>query len=109
VGSGARSCHTRALGRSAVTFDLDGTLVDLRSVYIRAHQLAAREVLSRELEEAHVLELMETGMPIRAHMALLDEPAADRLVDVLWSASAGPTSAGSTRRTLAAWRLSASR
>jgi phosphoglycolate phosphatase-like HAD superfamily hydrolase len=68
--------------RSAVTFDLDGTLVDLRSVYVRANQVAALEVLGRKLEEARVLELMETGMPIRAHMALLDEPYADRLVDV---------------------------
>jgi pyrophosphatase PpaX len=68
--------------RSAVTFDLDGTLVDLRSVYVRANQVAALEVLGRELEETRVLELMETGMPIRAHMALLDEPYADRLVDV---------------------------
>lgn len=51
-------------------------------MYVRAHQVAAREVLSRELEEARVLELMETGMPIRAHMALLDEPSADRLVEV---------------------------
>jgi pyrophosphatase PpaX len=49
-------------------------------VYVHAHQLAAWEVLGRELEEARVLELMETGMPIRAHMALLDEQAADRLV-----------------------------
>lgn len=39
-------------------------------------------MLSQELEEARVLELMETGMPIRAHMALLDEPSADRLVEV---------------------------
>lgn len=68
--------------RRAVTFDLDGTLVDLRSVYVRAHQVAAREVLGRELAEARVLELMKTGMPIRAHMALLDDSAADRLVDV---------------------------
>lgn len=67
---------------SAVTFDLDGTLVDLRSVYVRANQAAVWEVLGRELEEAHVLELMETGLPIRAHMALLDEPSADRLVEV---------------------------
>lgn len=69
------------MGR-AVTFDLDGTLVDLRSVYLRAHHAAVREVLGWELEEARVLELMETGMPIRAHMALLDEPSADRLVEV---------------------------
>lgn len=38
-------------------------------------------MLGRELEEARVLELMATGMPIRSHMALLDEVAADRLVD----------------------------
>jgi pyrophosphatase PpaX len=79
--AGAR-WHTPALADLAATFDLDGTLVDLRDVYVRAHQLAAREVLSRELEEARVLELMGTGMPIRAHMALLDEAAADRLVEV---------------------------
>lgn len=44
--------------------------------------MAALKVLGRELDEARVLELMETGMPIRAHMALLDEPSADRLVEV---------------------------
>jgi len=44
--------------------------------------MAAEEVLNIELEEARVLELMETGMPIRAHMALLDEPSTDRLVEV---------------------------
>ncbi len=67
---------------AAVTFDLDGTLIDLRAVYLRAHQHAAIEVLDLELEEPRVLELMATGMPIRAHMALLDETAADRLVEV---------------------------
>jgi pyrophosphatase PpaX len=76
-----RRCNDRALD-CAVTFDLDGTLVDLRSVYVRAHQVAAREVLSRELEAPRVLELMKTGLPIRAHMALLDESSADRLVEV---------------------------
>lgn len=70
------------LAGKAVTFDLDGTLVDLRDIYIRAHQHAAGEVLDVELEEGRVLELMSTGMPIRAHMALLDENAADRLVAV---------------------------
>lgn len=65
----------------AVTFDLDGTLVDLRSVYVRAHQIAVREVLDRDIHEAQVLRLMETGAPIRTHMALLDEAAADLLVD----------------------------
>ena len=63
-------------------FDLDGTLVDLRAVYLHAHQLAAREVLALELEEARILELMATGSPIRAHMARLDETSADVLVEV---------------------------
>jgi pyrophosphatase PpaX len=49
---------------------------------VRAHQLAAREVLALELEEARILELMATGSPIRAHMSHLDEEAADLLVDV---------------------------
>jgi pyrophosphatase PpaX len=44
--------------------------------------LAAREVLALELEESRVLELMATGSPIRTHMALLDEAAADLLVEV---------------------------
>ena len=70
------------LGDKAVTFDLDGTLVDLRAAYVRAHQQAAREVLELELVEERVLELMRTGLPIRAHMELLDELAADRLVAV---------------------------
>jgi phosphoglycolate phosphatase-like HAD superfamily hydrolase len=70
------------LAERAITFDLDGTLIDLRDVYVRAHQLAAAEVLAMELEEERVLELMGTGMPIRQHMALLDENSADRLVEV---------------------------
>jgi pyrophosphatase PpaX len=49
---------------------------------VRAHQLAALDVLALELEEARVLELMATGSPIRAHMAHLDEHSADLLVDV---------------------------
>lgn len=65
-----------------VAFDLDGTLVDLRAVYVRAHQLTAREVLGIELEEERVLQLMSGGLPIRAHMAALDEGAADKLVEV---------------------------
>jgi phosphoglycolate phosphatase-like HAD superfamily hydrolase len=67
--------------KQAALFDLDGTLVDLRAVYIQAHQLAAREVLALELEEARILELMATGAPIRAHMAHLDATAADVLVE----------------------------
>jgi phosphoglycolate phosphatase-like HAD superfamily hydrolase len=39
-------------------------------------------VLAVELEEARILDLMSTGIPIRAHMARLDEAAADRLVEV---------------------------
>jgi pyrophosphatase PpaX len=38
-------------------------------------------VLALELEETRVLELMATGTPIRAHMARLDEAAADILVE----------------------------
>jgi pyrophosphatase PpaX len=38
-------------------------------------------VLAVELEEARILDLMATGTPIRAHMAQLDEPAADVLVE----------------------------
>jgi pyrophosphatase PpaX len=38
-------------------------------------------VLSIELDEARVAELMATGMPIRTHMAHLDEAAADLLVE----------------------------
>lgn len=68
--------------RSLVSFDLDGTLVDLRAVYVVAHQFAARKVLRRELDEAQVLQLMQTGMPIKAHMALLDQAVADQLVEV---------------------------
>lgn len=80
---GARSdCDTRSLADQAVVFDLDGTLVDLRAVYVLAHQLTAREVLAIELDEARILELMAAGSPIREHMAHLDEEAADRLVEV---------------------------
>ena len=66
----------------AVLFDLDGTLVDLRAAYIKAHKRAAFEVLSIELDERRILELMSSGSPIRMHMARLDESAADRLVAV---------------------------
>jgi pyrophosphatase PpaX len=38
-------------------------------------------VLTIELEEARIAELMATGMPIRAHMAHLDESAAELLVE----------------------------
>ena len=38
-------------------------------------------MLALELEEARILDLMATGTPIRAHMAQLDEPAADVLVE----------------------------
>jgi pyrophosphatase PpaX len=38
-------------------------------------------VLALELEEHRILELMATGSPIRAHMARLDETAADLLVE----------------------------
>ena len=38
-------------------------------------------MIALELEEARVLELMATGAPIRAHMARLDEGAADILVE----------------------------
>lgn len=72
----------------AIVFDLDGTLVDLRAAYVRAHQLAAVEVLAIELSEKRVLDLMATGMPIRAHMALLDEGSVDRLVEVLSATTA---------------------
>ena len=37
-------------------------------------------MLALDLEEARILELMATGAPIRAHMARLDEAAADVLV-----------------------------
>jgi 2-phosphoglycolate phosphatase len=67
---------------SAVLFDLDGTLVDLRAAYVKAHQRAALEVLSVDLDETRILELMSSGSPIRAHMARLNEAAADRLVAV---------------------------
>ena len=92
------ACDNRAL-RTAVTFVLDGTLVDLRSVYIRAHQSAAQEVLGRELEEARVLELMATGKPIRSHMALLDEVAADRLVDAFIECAQAGRGAAASRST----------
>jgi pyrophosphatase PpaX len=78
----APHCHTDLVGRSAVTFDLDGTLVDLRAVYVRAYQIAVRDVIGRDLDEASVFELMAAGTPIRSTMALLDDSAADRLVEV---------------------------
>lgn len=63
-------------------FDLDGTLVDMRALYLRANQLATKDVLGIELSEDEVHELMATGLPLRAAMRSLDENSADRLVDV---------------------------
>jgi phosphoglycolate phosphatase-like HAD superfamily hydrolase len=67
--------------RRLVSFDLDGTLVDLQPVYVLAHQAAAMDVLGQRLEKSRVLELMRTGLPIRRHMGLLDESLAGALVD----------------------------
>jgi phosphoglycolate phosphatase-like HAD superfamily hydrolase len=65
----------------AVLFDLDGTLVDLRQVYLTCHRLAAAEVLGIELADDRVLELMATGAPIRTHMAAISVEHAERLVE----------------------------
>jgi phosphoglycolate phosphatase-like HAD superfamily hydrolase len=64
-----------------VLFDLDGTLVDLRTVYVDCHRSAVTEVLGVELAEERVLELMATGRPIGAHMRLLSDEHADRLLE----------------------------
>jgi pyrophosphatase PpaX len=69
------------LADRAIVFDLDGTLIDQRALYVRANQLAAAEVLAIELSEQRVLEMLATGMPLREHMALVDEGSADRLVE----------------------------
>ncbi len=63
-------------------FDLDGTLVDMRALYLRANQLTTKDVLGFELSEHEVHALMATGLPLRAAMRSLDESSADRLVDV---------------------------
>jgi phosphoglycolate phosphatase-like HAD superfamily hydrolase len=65
----------------AALFDLDGTLIDLRQVYLACHRLAAAEVLGIELADDRVLELMATGAPIRTHMAAVSVEHAERLVD----------------------------
>ena len=72
----------RGEGSRAIVFDLDGTLVDMRALYLRANQLATKDVLGLELSEGEVYELMATGLPLRAAMRSLDENSADRLVDV---------------------------
>jgi phosphoglycolate phosphatase-like HAD superfamily hydrolase len=69
-------------GSRAIVFDLDGTLVDMRALYLRANQLATKEVLGLELSEVRSTELMATGVPLRAAMRSLDENSADRLVEV---------------------------
>lgn len=66
----------------AILFDLDGTLVDMRALYLRANQLATKDVLGIELSEDDVHALMATGLPLHAAMRSLDENSADRLVDV---------------------------
>ena len=72
----------RGDGSRAIVFDLDGTLVDMRALYLRANQLATKDVLGIELSEDEVYELMATGLPLRAAMRTLDENSADRLADV---------------------------
>ena len=72
----------RGDGSRAIAFDLDGTLVDMRALYLRANQLATKDVLGIELSEHEVHELMATGLPLHAAMRSLDENSADRLVDV---------------------------
>jgi beta-phosphoglucomutase-like phosphatase (HAD superfamily) len=49
----------------AVLFDLDGTLIGRRQVYLACHRLAAAEVLGIELADDRVLELIATGALIR--------------------------------------------
>ena len=81
----AREGHGRSGRRvaeaRAALFDLDGTLIDLRQVYLECHRLAAAEVLGIEVAEDRVLELMATGAPIRTHMAALSVEHTERLVD----------------------------
>lgn len=73
---------TRGDGSRAIVFDLDGTLVDMRALYLRANQLATKDVLGVALSESEVYDLMATGLPLRAAMRSLDEDSADQLVDV---------------------------
>ena len=63
-----------------MTFDLDGTLLDTRDLFVRAHRDAAREV-GVELDEALVVELMARGLPLHARMAAVDAAVAPQLVD----------------------------
>ena len=72
----------RGGGSRAIVFDLDGTLVDMRALYLRANQLATKDVLGIELSEDEVHELMATGLPLHAAMRSIDENSVDRLVDV---------------------------
>jgi pyrophosphatase PpaX len=64
-----------------VTFDLDGTLLDTRDFFVRAHRGAARDVLGADLDEELVLELMAGGTPLYARMAVIGGDAAPRLAD----------------------------
>ena len=68
-------------GSRAILFDLDGTLVDMRALYLRANQLATEDVLGIRLSEDEIHRLMATGLPLRTVMRSLDQDAADRLVD----------------------------
>jgi len=45
--------------------------------FVRAHQLAVRDVTGMQLEEARMVGLMKSGMPLRERMAQI-EPAAHR-------------------------------
>ena len=69
-------------GSRAILFDLDGTLVDMRALYLSANQLATKDVLGIELSGDEIHELMATGLPLHAAMRSIDENSADRLVDV---------------------------
>ena len=88
----------RGDGSRAIVFDLDGTLVDMRALYLRANQLATKDVLGVELSEHEVHELMATGLPLRAAMRTLDENSArstlrsgSRAYVLMRNKSSGPT------------------
>jgi pyrophosphatase PpaX len=71
--------HSSIPPRRVVTFDLDGTVLDTRVAFVRAHQLAIRDVTGMQLDEARIVGLMKSGMPLRERMAHIEPAAAAEL------------------------------
>jgi pyrophosphatase PpaX len=67
--------------RGVIAFDLDGTVLDTRAAFVRAHLLAVRDVTGARLDETRILGLMKSGVPLRERMTRIDPTAAVELTN----------------------------